>query len=196
MSGAQLQTAGQVRNAYPFIMRRSISADLELVSTVPVLNSYTRIALTENLDVPFDYGPDKAGRVYIVINGVGIIVSADVYAAAGVIAGEILYEDTFGTQYLLYSLGDTLPNAKAYNHQLTLGLYAPLFSNNPGVIGYLVWSNVASAIGALDNVIAQVTLNIGYYSDYAEYDFNELKKCEHHHYHGIERDAVVDTTKV
>ncbi len=196
MSGAQLQTAGQVRNSFPYIARQAMNANLTLITAAPAINTYARVTLPNTLDLPFNYGPDKAGRVYTVINGFSVILTAAGYAAAGIIAGSLYFQDTFGTEYLMLALGDTLPNARAYNSNVLLGTYAPLFSDKPENIGALVWRNNVSVLSTLTNVTATCIFNIGYYGDYAEFDLSNLAKCEHHHYHGVDRQLETDQTKV
>jgi hypothetical protein len=196
MSGAQLQTAGQIRNSFPYIARRAVNANLTLITAAPAINAYSRVTIPEALDLPFNYGMDKGGRVYTVINGFSVILSAVGYAAAGIIAGSLYFQDILGIEYLMLSLGDTLPNAKAYNSNIMLSTYTPIFTNNPENIGSLVWRNTASVLSTLTNVTANCVFNIGYYSDYAEFDFTELNKCEHHHHYYGSKDTEIDQTKV
>lgn len=197
MSGARLETAGQVRNGIPWITRKAIiPSALSLVSAVPAVQSYSIVTVSDGNDIPFDYGPDKPGRVFVAINGFSFIINATTYAAGGQLVGDIFWQDTGGLEIHLMTICDFLPNAIKLVSDRLFVAYTPLFSPNVDFIGKLVWKNNGTTIAALNNVNATARINVAYYSDYAEYDFNQLKKCEHHHYHGVEDKPEVDMTPV
>jgi hypothetical protein len=196
MSGALLETAGQLRDAYPFVVQKALSATLQLVTAAPAVNSVAYSSVQDGRDLPFDYGPDKPGRLFPVICGFGVLITSAVYNAAGLLVGNIFWQDTGGNEVHLLSLADFLPNQIKFNSERIVTPYVPLFAGQVDFIGKLVWRNDSTVISTLSNTVAKVTLNIGYYGDYAEYDFNQLKKCEHHHYHGVTEKPDVDMTPV
>ncbi len=172
MSGAGLETAGQIRNVLPYLVTESISV-APVYSATPAAAS---VAITTGKRLPFGIGPDKSGRVYPCINGVYVVVSADSYVGSPLAVGTLQWRDS-ATSYVLCALANALTAPIAINlPDVQIIPFNPYMADAINDLGRLEFVNIASALGGTATAITfTVYMNIGYYGDY---DTGEC--CEHH----------------
>lgn len=188
MSGAGVQTAGQVRNIYPYLTYRNIGASFTVINAGSAIQSPVYSDVVDTFDIPFDYGPDKAGRVFIVINGVGITVTGGTYQANDRLIANLYFVDSNGQNHLLYTFSNTIIGFGVFSPIVICPL-GPLFSNKINRIGQVLFENKGSIITTAASQTLEYKLNIGYYGDFAEYDFDKLIPRYH-------KDPDVDLTVV
>ncbi len=180
MSGARLETLGQVRNVYPYVSNKGVS----LLLTVPVatFRAETPIAMDRS-EIPFNLGPDKSSRVYVTILGINYIVSGD--AGTTSIASGAIYYRNGGKFHYLHSVSSTLATALAFNHERVITPSQALFADSVDNIGYIGFENYLSVAGTATNLLFSIRLNIGLYGDYAEPNWTELFTLPVHDHIGL-----------
>lgn len=170
MSGARLETGGQVRGVAPFLVT-------EMLTAAPAFGGTVSVPLTSNKRLPFGIGPDKSGRVYPCINGLSIILTADSYVGTPTIVGTLQWRDDSGA-YVLAAIAQVLTAPIAINHvNLRIIPAMPYYADAVNKIGSIEFVNLASALGGTATAItATCYINMGYYGDYGEQD----GCCDHH----------------
>ena len=200
MSGARLEIAGQIRDGFPFMAMRQIKvAAFNIISATPAVLPFAQAAISDALDIPFDRGPDRSGRVFVCINGYSILVNSSVVTvSAGQINGNFYYRALSGERILLGTVAINAPvNALAiryaFNFPNIIVSTGPLFADKVDSIGTVEWENDGSILGGINGpATATINLNVGYYGDYAEFDID----CLHNDIHGIKEHNIVDMHKV
>ena len=162
--GAGLETAGQIRNVYPYMATEMLTVTPTFVSA-----GGTGAQLIPGVKPAFNRGPDRSGRIYVAINSLCIILSADSYTGTPTIIGSLQWADS-GGRYILATIANVLTAPAVLNfHALRLSSYLPYFSENINDLGRIEFINQASALGGTATVInAKCFLNVGYYGDFED----------------------------
>lgn len=201
MSGARLEAIGQLRNVFPYAVIDSFTTSPVIANAGGFFGSaFVELTSLITRALPFDTGPDKSGRVLMVLNGLSVMITADVYTPTPPFAaGEIVFRTSMGEILSILRFADSLTTAKAYNVDTPILVSVPIFGDKPASLGAIGFQNVTgsgAAVGSATSIAMRLRGNYGLYNDFAEYDFNQLKKCEHHHYHGVDNRPEVDMTPV
>ncbi len=176
MSGAQLEAAGQIRNIFPYYC----TVESRLTVTIPVAFTVTGeqpIAIKPT-DIPYDLGPDKSGRVFVVLNGVTVLVTANAGTTSQA-NGFIYYRSPNAKKIYLVAVGGVIAAPYAVNNPNSFMPPFPFGAEGLDNLGYIGFENSGSVAGTAANIIFQIGLNIGMYGDYAEPNWNNYFSHEH-----------------
>jgi len=181
MSGAQLQTAGQIRNGFPYMAGFGLTGTIQVVNAVIVSKASSKLVWIK--DVPFDSGPDRGGRVFVAINSFSIIITGNPLTGGDFLAGDLYYRGVGGNRLHLLSVVHNLQYMGTYRRDGIIVSSDPLFADKVNDVGIIEWEDNASLITTSDAIILNYRLNIGFYSDYKEFDMERL----HEELHNIPR---------
>lgn len=172
MSGAKLQTVGQIRDSFPFMV--SIGKRIRLTMTPSNMVPKTKINVSD-IHIPFDTGPDKSARVFIAINNVNIFQSADIYTpTAPSITGTVYYLSPNGIKIFIGPLFGSFTAPWGYGYNVAVASPFPMNGERLDNIGELGFEDVSSNIGSATQMFIDVLINIGFYAEYAEFDMDKL----------------------
>lgn len=183
MSGARLEANGQVRHAFPYIVNEGFRVNL----TLTVANGFVDrqpIAFTGQL--PFDIGPDKSGRVFLLINGVYIAVRVDAGTTTN-LRGALYFQGLDGRKVYLQSFSQTVSTVgSAFPGGSTL-IVPPqtITADKLSPLGYLGFEDNGSTIGTATEIDLANWFNIGFYGDYSEPNWKELFDVAKHEHTGL-----------
>lgn len=174
--GAGLETAGQVRGAYPFLASEMIAV------TVQWSSGDARASIVPATKPPFNRGPDRSGRVYAAVNGFHYLLDADSFVATPTAFGTLRYRDSGGS-FILATVYNVLSAVVSYNAPDTrLSPFLPHFSENLDKLGELEFVNIGSALNGTATFIRfRCFLNIGYYGDYETSEFLSPQEMRQNH---------------
>ncbi len=182
MSGARLQSGGQLRNIFPYY----VVGETRLTLTIPVAftsEGKTKIS-PKTANIPFDMGPDKSDRNFIVINGLSVVARGDAGTTTQV-HGFLFYLTPLAQKVYLLALDATLATPIGFNNP---GIYMPSFPYNADSVdnvGEIGFENVASVAGTATNLVLHVGLNLGIYGVFAEPDWNAISEGFKHEHTGL-----------
>jgi hypothetical protein len=162
--GANLEGAGQVRNIFPHLISTYVQETFNAVA----VTTYTG-TIEYNRELPFDSGPDRSARVFLVLSQIGYItIPSALQAAIEQYSALLFWQSPDGEKFHLGSFSSDLMGDTAETIACTLMLPVPFFTSKPGVLGKLLLE-VQSLTGTAE-VETIVTLNIGFYTDYEVQD--------------------------
>jgi len=188
MSGAQLENAGQVRNIYPHMT--NYETDTTLSITASGARDWTA-AIAVPSRVPFDTGPDKPSRVFIVLSNLTALISHDAPASINMF-GFLNYQAPDGRKHLI--AGMALTPATGINTALNFDrIIVPLYSFNADALnnlGSLCYTAIVTGLGGGTAITMRCVVNIGLYGDYAEPEWNELFRMREHEHTGLPVEVV------
>lgn len=181
MNGARLQSNGQVRN-FPYFADESYQITVQWSTAAPTILARSSAEIVNTRNLPFDKGPDKSGRLFMVLNGYSIIVKADAFTpTAPQVSGYVYFRTNEGKRILLASPVQIFNSlAVGINSDRLIAIPSPLFAGEVTTLGFIEWVNENSVNGSMagnNNMV--VTLNIAFYGDYAEPNWN----CMHNDIH-------------
>jgi hypothetical protein len=183
MTGARLETSGQIRNSYPYIASTSVAASLTLSGSS--FGTQSLITFSERL--PFDATPDKSGRVFMCINGVFLRVTAQAFTpTAPTISGWIFYQTLEGKKIYLTALEASFSAAfSESNPTIKLSPDTSFNAQNLNAIGYLGYEDIATSLGSATSITISAKFNLGFYGDYSEPDWEQLFQRQQHEHTGL-----------
>lgn len=185
MNGAQLEIAGQVRNVFPHMVTFGLRKQFLFNAGTFEPTSDLTLDLTQ-VSIPFDRGPDKSGRVFLAFNG----ITGYFYCDAGttsIIRGALYYRGLDGRKIYLFALSSLInTNGVSLNYsQLQMGIHQSISAESLSSIGMLGFDNFGTALGTATVITMDVYINIGFYGDYAEPDWDSLFTMSKHDHIGL-----------
>lgn len=190
MSGARLETLGQVRNVYPYATNTGITVAI----AVPVATFAGEAALRiDRSEIPFDRGPDKSARTFMVLSNLTAIISVNAGTTTQ-LNGFIYYRGNDGRRMQLAAIAATIAAPTALNSLVRLTPALPITAESVDNIGYLGFTDSGSTAGTATTVTITANINVGMYGDYAEVDFTELLGLRNHEHLGMDIVTYLDDT--
>lgn len=165
MSGASLQTAGQLRNVYPIISSQGISVSTVLSAVTTV---FTDIPLTRQL--PFDSTPDKSERVFIVLKDIFLVINADIYTGNPRLCKALAFIDESGNKHYIGPIGETFNGPFVVSFPSVISPEMAYNAQYINRLGRIEYGEVSSAMGDATAITVRLYANVGLYGNYAMND--------------------------